>query len=415
MRTRIQLLLDKSVGSVLNILLYGMVRILGFLLRINHQLDRPFNRIVVCKFKGMGSIVQASALLKTLRINYPQAEICFVSTKANSGILHFYKSCIDREILVDDKSFSNVLISTFKAIISLWKFRPQVYIDLEIYSNYSTLLCTLSAATNRLGYYKSDKDYRAGLFTHLMYYNIKAPLSEIYLQMARILPLKEVDSNLIPPPISDNYKTDFLQKIKSIQSNFNGQYLVVNPNASDLRLERRWPSASFIQLIKEFRNKHPEIQLVLIGNKQEANYVNQISSEFSQDLGVINSSGKLNLNELMALIDSALGVVTNDTGPLHMALSLKKPTVGLFGPCAPHQYGQMETCIPIYMNVYCSPCVHEFMTPPCAGDNQCMKQIGVAQVIQAIDKLLNQTKIKQIENPIGFQTNGSVLGFVYNR
>ncbi|MFM2284913.1 MAG: hypothetical protein RLZZ543_410 [Bacteroidota bacterium] len=412
MRTRIQLLLDKTIGSVLNLFLYGFVRLLGMLLRINHQLDRDIKRIVVCKFKGMGSIVQASALLATLRKNHPKADIRFVSTKANAGILKFYSAEINEVILVDDSSFFRLLSSTLKSLFSLWRFRPQVYIDLEIYSNFSTLLCTLSAATNRLGFYKSDKDYRTGLFTHLMYYNIKAPLSEIYLQMSRILGNKDEVRELIRPIITAEMHQNVKQQFPMLASE---QFVVINPNASDLRLERRWPAASFVALIQSIRKQHPERIVALVGNKQEATYVNEIAKEFESDTNVINTSGKLRLNELMALVENAAVVVTNDTGPLHLSLALRKATVGLFGPCSPHQYGQMEYCYPVYQNVYCSPCVHEFMTPPCAGDNQCMKQIEVAQVMIALNQQLANGGIDSIHQDLTYTSFQKALGFVYNR
>jgi ADP-heptose:LPS heptosyltransferase len=416
MNTRIQIGIDKTFGSFLNILLYGIVRLLGKILRINHDLNRPFHRIVVCKLKGMGSIVQASALLATLRKNYPTAEIIFVSTEANKSILNFYSDSINGTILIQDNSIFKLINSSISALWKLWKFRPQLYIDIEVYSNYSSLLCTLSAASNRFGYYKSDKNYRSGLYTHLMYYNIKAPLSEIYLQMARILPIKEVDQELIPLILSDEIQSNSIQKLRE----FNPQiepfnYLVINPNASDLRLERRWPAEYFIQLIQEIRVLKPEMFLVLIGNKQEAKYVNEIAKHFQQVNRVIDSSGKLKLDELIAVMNNANGIITNDTGPLHLALALRKKTVGLFGPCAPDQYGQMQTCIPVYTNVYCSPCVHEFINPPCAGDNQCMKQMNVSMVIKAWKKLMEEQADNYVNSHIAFESNSTPMGFIHNR
>jgi ADP-heptose:LPS heptosyltransferase len=416
MNTRIQIGIDKTFGSFLNILLYGIVRLLGKILRINHDLNRPFHRIVVCKLKGMGSIVQASALLATLRKNYPTAEIIFVSTEANKSILNFYSDSINGTILIQDNSIFKLINSSISALWKLWKFRPQLYIDIEVYSNYSSLLCTLSAASNRFGYYKSDKNYRSGLYTHLMYYNIKAPLSEIYLQMARILPIKEVDQELIPLILSDEIQSNSIQKLRE----FNPQiepfnYLVINPNASDLRLERRWPAEYFIQLIQEIRVLKPEMFLVLIGNKQESIYVNEIAKHFQQVNRVIDSSGKLKLDELIAVMNNANGIITNDTGPLHLALALRKKTVGLFGPCAPDQYGQMQTCIPVYTNVYCSPCVHEFINPPCAGDNQCMKRMNVSMVIKAWKKLMEEQADNYVNSHIAFESNSTPMGFIHNR
>jgi hypothetical protein len=104
MKTNVQLKTDRYLGWLLCVVLRIFVRFLGFVLRINHQLERKFDRIVVCKFKGMGSIVQASALLKSLRDSFPDAEIVFVSSQANAGILEAYPDQINRRILVNDSS-----------------------------------------------------------------------------------------------------------------------------------------------------------------------------------------------------------------------------------------------------------------------------------------------------------------------
>lgn len=413
MRTGFQIFIDKRIGPIFNLFLYGFVRLAGIILRIDHRLDKPFTRIVVCKYKGLGSIVQASALLTSLRQNYPDAEIRFLSTQGNKSILNFYRDVINEDILIDDSGFFKLVKSSLKALFSLWKFKPQVFIDLEVYSNFSTFICTLSAAKNRIGYYKSDKDYRTGLFTHLMYYNIKAPLSEIYLQMARILPIETISHNLIKPIITSDLSDQTNQVLR--QLGINGEYIVINPNASDLRLERRWPASSFIELIQNIKVNYPNDQILLIGNKAETAYVSTIKTVFSEDKNIVNSAGKLALNELVAAISQAKLVITNDTGPLHIALSLQKKTIGLFGPCSPAQYGQMETCISIYENLYCSPCVHEFMEPPCKGNNQCMKNIKTHQVMEAISRHLEINSKPNPMKSIDYKSHSNALGYVENR
>jgi ADP-heptose:LPS heptosyltransferase len=410
MKTSFQVKTDRYLGWFLCVLLRFFVRILGFALGINHKLDRDFKRIVVCKFKGMGSVIQASALLDSLRKSYPDAEIVFVSSNANKGILNAYSELIDRKLLINDKGIFTLIRSSLSLVVQLWRFRPQVYIDLEVYSNFSSLICTLSAATNRLGFYKSDKDYRSGLYTHLMYYNIKAPLMEIYLQMGRILPNTKTQPNLVRP----NYDEADRESMKVKLSLNNHKYLVINPNASDLRLERRWGKSQFISLIGELISIYPDYHFVLTGSKSEAEYVDEIKRAYASESRVVQSAGVLGLNELFALIDGADAIVTNDTGPLHIALAFRSPVCGLFGPCSPAQYGQMETCVPIYKNVYCSPCVHEFVVPPCLGNNQCMQQIEVLEVISGISKTLTMKELHKPED-ILFEVHSETLGYFKNR
>jgi ADP-heptose:LPS heptosyltransferase len=406
MNTGLQVQIDRYAGRLACILLRVLVRIAGKVLRINHRLDRKFERIVVCKFKGMGSIVQASAMLDALKKQYPNAELVFVSTKANAGILKAYPEQIDRMLLLDDSGAFRLMGNSIRLLMNLWKFRPQVYIDLEVYSNFSSLICTLSAATNRIGYYKSDKDYRSGLYTHLMYYNIKAPLMEIYMQMARLLGETSANQRLIKPV----YRRDeALSELKAAGLNTDS-YWVVNPNASDLRLERRWDAEQFVALMDALLDRNPSLHIALCGSKAEQSYVNGIELQCKHRERIVNLAGKTGFNALLGLIDGAERIITNDTGPLHLSLAFDKEVIGLFGPCSPVQYGQMERCTAVYRNLYCSPCVHEFSIPPCRGNNQCMKQISVAEVLRAID-----TSALPAETTIAYKLSDETLGFVNNR
>jgi ADP-heptose:LPS heptosyltransferase len=130
---------------------------------------------------------------------------------------------------------------------------------------------------------------------------------------------------------------------------------------------------------------------VITGAVNEKEYVkeviNGIESEFRKR--VIDSSGMLSLKQLIELIFSAKMMVTNDSGPMHLAFALETPMVALFGPCSPEQYQISKTAIVIHQNVYCSPCVHLFLLPPCRGDNQCMKKISVERVMMAAEHVLS--------------------------
>lgn len=354
--------------------LNGFVRLAGQLLRPNHSLDRPFKVIAVSKFKGMGSIVQATPLLQTLRLNYPDARLVFVTTPANVALLNASGLC-DEIILINDINIFRLSGSVFKALGRMWRLRIQVYIDLEIYSHFSSLMTTLSLARNRFGFYLRSSNYRMGIYTHMMFYNIKAPVSRVYLQMASMLPLKQVVTNLF----------DLRTTIKSDKFVVAGSYVVINVNASDLRVERRWPAENFIELIIQILEK-TSFTVILIGSKNEKPYVDNLSREFENNSRVLNQAGNTGFIELVALIAKADAMITNDTGPMHLAFSVKCPVVALFGPCTPFQYGQGGVTTAIYKNLYCSPCVHEFIVPPCKGNNVCMREILVDEVFDAFIK-----------------------------
>jgi ADP-heptose:LPS heptosyltransferase len=387
MRTEQKVFIDNLFGNPFAYLLNFLVRIFGFILHIDHSLDKPFKTIVVSKYLGMGSIIQATPLLQTLKENYPGAKIIFITNPSNKILLQHIPS-VDEVLTVDDKSIFTLFISVIRLLLDLWKLKPGVFIDLEIYSNFSILITTFSLATNRFGFYKTEKKYKMGLFTHMMFFNQKSPLSETYLQFARLLGCKKIVLTLDKINITETERNDS-EKLFLQQNIIKGKYMVINPNASDLRLERRWPAKNYIGLIEMIKNQFPDFKILLIGSKEEANYVGSISLLFKEEK-VLDTSGKLSLVNLLWLIKNAALFITNDTGPMHIGFSQETKMVALFGPCAPVQYGQPGNSHLIYKNVYCSPCVHDFLIPPCKGNNQCMKLITPEEVWEAV-KLFQTT------------------------
>ena len=53
----------------------------------------------------------------------------------------------------------------------------------------------------------------------------------------------------------------------------------------------------------------------------------------------MNLSGETSIESLPALIETADIVLSNDSGPMHLAAALNKPTLGLFGPTSPTRFG----------------------------------------------------------------------------
>jgi ADP-heptose:LPS heptosyltransferase len=410
LKLKSKILIDRVIGLPLVYGLNILARFLGFILKPDHSLDKPVRTIAVCKFVGLGSIIQATPLLQTLRKKYPDSIIIFISNESNRGILNHIVG-VDKVFTISDKGIGRLLLTSTSLIFNLWKQRPDIYIDLEIYSNYSSVIATMSLAKNRMGFFKNDKMYRKGMYTHMMFFNMKSPISQTYLQFSRLLGCENIVSELLLS--TDNIDSQTVQNINQKLNTTLHKYIVVNPNASDLRLERRWHSENYVLLINKICKEFPDYKIILIGAANEAEYVNRLSSELISEKNVLDSSGKLNIAELLILIANANLVITNDTGPMHIAFALKVKTIALFGPCSPQQYGDNENVVAIYKNAYCSPCVHEFIIPPCKGDNQCMKKIMVEEVLNSVMSQLDPT-MNFVNQQSGIQyTNGKTpLGVV---
>jgi ADP-heptose:LPS heptosyltransferase len=395
-----QIIIDKFIAKPIAYLLNFLVRIVGQLTSINHDLDRDFKSIAICKFKGMGSILQATPMIEAIRIKYPSAQIIFVSTISNQKILEKIPA-IDTIVTINESSFTTFLISNLKALFQLIKIRPDVYIDLEIYSDYSTLFTLSTLSKNRIGFYLRSSSFRMGIYTHMMFFNPRVPISNVYLQIALLLGCDSENSKLL------SLKDKLLDGSKPKR-----EYIVINPNASDLRLERKWGKDNFIQLIDSMLNNYPEFDILLVGSKMEEVYTSEISTSFTSPR-IINTAGKTSIDELIEIIANARLMISNDTGPMHIAFCTDTPIICLFGPCSPDQYGMNKNAHVIYKNAYCSPCVHDFEIPPCKGDNICMKLISTDDVYQKVGQLLNNTtESNSPANTFIYKNESTVFGKV---
>jgi len=333
----------------------------------------------------MGTILQSTPLLISLKESFPNAHLVFVSATKNKAILEEIK-CIDQLLLVKDRSFFSGILSLLQILFLFWKKRPDLYFDLEVYSRFSTSLTALSLARRRYGIREGSDPMREAIYTYTADFLQQPVISEAYLSLASQAGAAKLHHQLIR--FTGSESAEFRQ--------LSGPYLVVNPNASDLRLERRWPSKNYALLIGMLLDHAPEHTVVISGSASERAHVQTVINEVDKKYAnrILDASGQLSMKAFIAMIARCELMLTNDSGPMHLAMALQIPFVALFGPGSPIHYAMPARATVITKNIHCSPCVHLHPESPCGGDNQCMKQITVPEVFEACRKHL-QTAMRE--------------------
>ena len=392
MTHRQRILADRLLAVPAAFLFNGIARLLGAWLRRDHSIaPSNVNRIVVAKLIGMGSILQATPLLNALKRQYPRARVTFVTMRSNRELLNRL-GCVDEVLVLDDRSLFKMAVTTIQTIATLVCYRADLYFDLEVYSAFASLLALWAVTRIRIGFYRHSVAFKNGIYTHLVYFNTRMPVRQLYLQLARVAGVPSDQPELTGPIRVDEGDRSGVMRILSESPGWRPEepYIVVNVNASDLLLERRWPAEYFVDTLQQF--VFLGYQVALIGNSNELPYVQRLFNRLSPDAQsrVTNTAGRLTLGELLALLKDAACVLTNDTGPMHMAIALQRPTVCLFGPAHPEHYGQdLEYVDIFYSQVFCSPCLYEADEPPCHGNNICMQRIRTEPVIQAVMRFVD--------------------------
>jgi heptosyltransferase II len=103
---------------------------------------------------------------------------------------------------------------------------------------------------------------------------------------------------------------------------------------------KRWPVKNFIEWIRLYvsRNKG---KVLLCGTASEEALAKQILDAFP-DGRVVSMCGKTELGPFAELLKRAKIVLSNDSGPIHLAVSQKTRTVGVFGPTSPAETGPVS-------------------------------------------------------------------------
>lgn len=374
MKTSTKIIVDKYAGSAVVFVLKNIFRLFG----TNRLTDSP-KTIVVCKFLGMGSIVQSTPLIQSLKNKFPAAKIIYFTSISNKAFVD-QLSIVDQSLIIDDRSFFSIVKSTLTSCYFLLSNKVHVFIDLELHSHYSKIFTISSRAPIRLGI-ATDSDKTPTIYTSNFKLHIDRPVSESYLEMCNSFEPIVITHDLYSFRSNEDLKEMLTKKFQ-----IDRPYIIINPNASDLRIERRWPKENFSELIGKISNTFPNHQIVLIGSSSETEYVGDLFARIPKvaQKNVINTAGKLKIEELIQLTHGATLMVTNDTGPMHLAFAVECPTIALFGPASPIQFGNHKHVSAIYKKVACSPCVHDHIKPPCAGENICMKQIIVDEVFHHV-------------------------------
>jgi heptosyltransferase II len=156
----------------------------------------------------------------------------------------------------------------------------------------------------------------------------------------------------------------------------------LNPGA-EYGPAKRWPVEKFIAAAQAIQNRTNCLWLVF-GGKNDISLAGQITTALGDPATAFNLAGKTSLRELMALFKYCRVLLTNDTGPMHVAAALGTPVVALFGSTSPILTGPGLPGAArhrlLTSDVPCSPC----FLRECPIDFRCLNGLSVARVVEAV-------------------------------
>ncbi|OPY82481.1 MAG: ADP-heptose--LPS heptosyltransferase 2 [Smithella sp. PtaU1.Bin162] len=160
--------------------------------------------------------------------------------------------------------------------------------------------------------------------------------------------------------------------------------ILINPNASELLIQRRWPPQYYVDLIKKILDACASAVILITGDPREREEAEEIKNQIPSER-LINFAGKVTFAELPLLYSISEFMVTNDSGPGHFSAVTGMQSFVIFGPETPALYGSLGKSTPIYAGLACSPCVSAANHRKTAcKDNVCLQIIRPEHVFEII-------------------------------
>jgi heptosyltransferase-2 len=281
-------------------------------------LPRDVERLLVICPSWVGDTVMATPVLRAVRAHCPDARVVAAMRPGLDDVLRGV-AWIDEPRPLRLKG----PLGPLPAGRALRRDRPDAVLLLPN-SFRSAVAARLSGAPVRIGY---DRDRRGRLLTHRLPVERSAAPTPAVAYYARLgafaCGVDEIDPT-VELAVTDDERAAATRLLDGVGERF----LLLNPGAN--KPAKRWPAERFARAADELRETHG-LDVVVSGGPGETDLTAAVARAARGPVTDLARRG-VDLGALKAIIARAALVITNDTGPRHLAAALGTPVVSLFGP-----------------------------------------------------------------------------------
>jgi heptosyltransferase I len=327
-------------------------------------------KVLIIKPSSLGDIIHSLPFLCVMHERFPDAAIHWVVAEGSEGALYGHPMIAKLWIIRKDrwKKIGSVkeTIGELSGLASaLRRENFDIVIDLQGLLR-SGMIAGATGCPVRVGL----SDSREGsdfFYTHKVDAGNEIHAVDRYLRVAEAL---GCDIRNVRFPLPPTRESAGIAKIKEEL----GDYAVIVPGAR--WRSKRWPAERFGELASMLK-----IRSVIVGSGADAQAAELIAEKSGGKS--VSLAGRTELGELISLIRGARYVITNDSGPMHIAAACGRPVIAIFGPTDPRLTGPYGADhIIVRKPADCAPC----RMKKC-NDMKCMKEISVGDVYREIEKL----------------------------
>jgi heptosyltransferase I len=380
---------------------------------------RDFQRILLIKLSAVGDVVHTMPALNRLRRRYPAARIDWLVKPSIAELVREHPALTNVVLFMRDESLwpwqaGWTAIADGSRLMGQLR-AAQYDLVIDLHGQLRTAILTMATgAPVRIGFDRpragvwnaSERKLPSAARKHawqgaregswLAYtHRISVPTLDVhaadrYLRVSAMLGLDDdgVDFSFVIPPACVA-SADSLLNRHGLEG---GPFAIIAPGT--IWETKRWSNAGFAQLARHLLKAG--VAVVLVGSKAERDMCEEIAAAAP---GSVNIAGNTTIGELAATVCRALVCVTNDSGPMHLAVALDRPVVSIFGPTDPlwvGPYRQADAVLRAELD--CSPCYLRRLSQ-CPHDHACMRNVSAEAVIDRVESTLARARARAAAAP----------------
>ena len=353
-------------------------------------------RFLICNPHGIGDVLFSTPMVRVLKERFPDSFIGYLCNRRTEEILKTNPR-LDRLYVYEKDEFRRTWRlspgEAFRKGAALFRElrndRFEVLLDLSLAPEFSLLL-KWAGIPRRIGL---DYKHRGRFLTDRVFLPglDDGSVSRHYLDT--LCPLG-IDSSGISYPTelcvteADDQFADSFFRGQGLQEEVIGIAPGGGTTHGSRASYKQWGASRFARLCDLFQQRRKAKVLLFSAPTEEA-LSDQLVEEAKEKPVVARG---ITVRQMASLMKRCRLIVCNDGGPLHVAVSIGRPTVSLFGPTDPEVYGPYPANplrhAVVSQPVACTPCYQRFKLPDCA-QNVCLSWISPETVFAAAQRLLD--------------------------
>lgn len=338
-------------------------------------------RILITRTDRIGDVMLSTPVIKAVRDKYPHAYIACCVQKETREIVD-NNPYLDEVIVYDKKGEYKNIFGIIRFIVLIKKRKFDLALILHP-TNRMNLTCFFAGIPRRVGYDRKFGMLLTDKIPHTKQLGAKHEV-EYTLDVVRRIGIDSADKRLYMSLHADAEKNvqELFSKYKIDKTK---KILAIHPSASCL--SKRWPAERFAEVIDRLNQKH-HVSIILLGGDFDKVCSERVRKHVNSE--VFDLTGKTSISTLAGILAKSAIFISNDSGPVHIAVSLGTPVIVLFGRndpgISPERWGPRgDRDVVFHKDVGCDVC----LAHRCQKGFKCLSAITADEVIAAAERLLN--------------------------